>query len=78
MLIKRFLPYYKPYLKIFIMDLVASFLIAAIGMGYPLITQAMMEDFIPNKKIDYIAIFGVLLLVVYLLDILWAFIYKQI
>ena len=49
------------------MDLVASFLIAAIGMGYPLITQAMMEDFIPNKKIDYIAIFGVLLLVVYLL-----------
>ena len=67
MLIKRFLPYYKPYLKIFIMDLVASFLIAAIGMGYPLITQAMMEDFIPNKKIDYIAIFGVLLLVVYLL-----------
>ena len=67
MLIKRFLPYYKQYLKIFIMDLVASFLIAAIGMGYPLITQAMMEDFIPNKKIDYIAIFGVLLLVVYLL-----------
>lgn len=67
MLIKRFLPYYKPYLKIFIMDLVASFLIAAIGIGYPLITQAMMEDFIPNKKIDYIAIFGVLLLVVYLL-----------
>lgn len=67
MLIKRFLPYYKSYLKIFIMDLVASFLIAAIGMGYPLITQAMMEDFIPNKKIDYIAIFGVLLLVVYLL-----------
>ena len=49
-MLKRFLPYYKPYLKIFILDLLASFLIAAIGMGYPLITQAMMEDFIPNKK----------------------------
>lgn len=66
-MLKRFLPYYKPYLKIFILDLLASFLIAAIGMGYPLITQAMMEDFIPNKKVNYIAIFGVLLLVVYLL-----------
>lgn len=65
-MLKRFLPYYKPYLKIFILDLLASFLIAAIGMGYPLITQAMMEDFIPNKKVNYIAIFGVLLLVVYL------------
>lgn len=67
MLLKRFLPYYKPYLKIFIRDLVASFLIAAIGMGYPLITQFMMEDFIPNKKIDLIVIFGISLLLIYLL-----------
>lgn len=66
-MLKRFMPYYKPYMKIFVLDLIASFLIAAIGMGYPLITQMMMEDFIPNKNINYIAIFGVLLFVIYLL-----------
>ena len=51
-LLKRFIKYYKPHKKIFIADMAASFLVAVIGMGYPIITRYMLNDFIPNKKID--------------------------
>lgn len=66
-LLKRFLKYYKPHKKIFIADMAASFLVAVIGMGYPIITRYMLNDFIPNKKIDLVLICGFSLLVVYII-----------
>lgn len=64
-ILRRFIVYYKPHKKIFILDMSASFLVALIGMGYPIITRYMLNDFIPNKKINLIVIFGLLLLIVY-------------
>ncbi len=69
-LLKRFIVYYKPHKKIFILDMVASFLVAVIGMGYPIITRYMLNDFIPNKKIDLVIICGVSLFAVYLIRML--------
>lgn len=66
-LLKRFLKYYKPHKKIFIADMAASFLVAVIGMGYPIITRYMLNDFIPNKKIDLVLICGFSLLAVYII-----------
>ncbi len=39
---KRFLAYYKPHKKIFTLDMIASFLIAVIGIGYPIVTREML------------------------------------
>ena len=66
-LLKRFIKYYKPHKKIFIADMAASFLVAVIGMGYPIITRYMLNDFIPNKKIDLVLICGFSLLAVYII-----------
>lgn len=66
-ILRRFIVYYKPHKKIFILDMSASFLVALIGMGYPIITRYMLNDFIPNKKINLIVIFGLLLLIVYVI-----------
>ena len=66
-LLKRFIKYYKPHKKIFIADMAASFLVAVIGMGYPLITRYMLNDFIPNKKIDLVLICGFSLFAVYII-----------
>lgn len=66
-LLKRFIKYYKPHKKIFIADMVASFLVAVIGMGYPIITRYMLNDFIPNKKIDLVLICGFSLFAVYII-----------
>lgn len=66
-MLKRFISYYRPHKLIFTLDMIASFLVAAIGMGYPLITRFMLNDFIPNQKWDLIVIGGVSLFVIYLI-----------
>ena len=65
-LLKRFIKYYKPHKKIFILDMIAAFFVAFIGMGYPIITRYMLNDFIPNKKLELVIICGVSLLVIYI------------
>ena len=69
-LLKRFIVYYKPHKKIFILDMLCSFLVALIGMGYPIITRYMLNDFIPNKKLDLVIICGISLFIIYLIRML--------
>ena len=69
-MLKRFVHYYKTHKKIFILDLIASFLVAAIGIGYPIITNMLMKDFIPNNNVNGIIIASIILLVIYLVRML--------
>lgn len=69
-MLKRFVHYYKPHKKIFILDLIASFLVAAIGIGYPIITNMLMKDFIPNNNVNGIIISSIILLAIYLVRML--------
>lgn len=66
-MLKRFLSYYKPYKKIFILDMLASFLMSVIAIFYPIITREMLNDLIPNQKYSEIVIYGVGLLIIYLM-----------
>lgn len=63
---KRFIAYYKPHKFMFTLDMLASLVIAVVGMFYPIISRNMLNDFIPNKKFDLIVIFGIALFGVYL------------
>ena len=60
-MLKRFLHYYKPHKKLFIMDMCASLLISLIGIIYPIVTREMLNNLIPEK----IVAFGALLLGLY-------------
>ena len=51
-MLKRFISYYKPHKKMFLLDMLASFFISAIGMTYPIITRTMLNDLIPNRNIQ--------------------------
>lgn len=64
---KTFLSYYKPYKILFILDMMASFLISVIGMGYPILSRYMLNDWIPNKEIGLVIIGGCLLIGIYLI-----------
>ncbi len=48
-MLKKFISYYKPHKKLFIMDMLASLLVSVIGMVYPVVTNKMLNDYIPNK-----------------------------
>ena len=64
-MIKRFLSYYKPHLRIFTLDMIASLLVSLIAIVYPIVTRTMLNDLIPNRNYRMVVIFGVSLLVLY-------------
>lgn len=68
-LLKRFLSYYKPHKKLFFLDMLASFLISAIGLSYPIITRTILRDYIKETGSDFtmIWIMSAVVLVLYIL-----------
>ena len=69
-LLRRFMAYYAPHKKLFAMDMTAALLVAVIGVVYPMITRVMLNDLIPNRNYRMVVIFGVTLLVLYLVKML--------
>jgi ATP-binding cassette subfamily B protein len=66
-MIKRFFKYYKPHRKLFILDLFCAFLLAICDLFYPMITRSMLNDYIPNKKLRVLVVWGIALCVIYLI-----------
>ncbi len=70
---KRFISYYKPYKKIFFLDMLASLVIALVGMGYPILTNTILREIVPsddllkNEKIKFILLLGLCLLACYVI-----------
>ncbi len=62
-MLKKFISYYKPYLKLFILDLSCAFLISSIDLAFPLITRQFINDIIPNGKLRIFYLFTIVLLV---------------
>ncbi len=69
-MLKRFISYYKPHKRIFILDMLASLGMALLGLVYPVITRTMLNDLIPNKQVKLIIIAGVTLFVLYFIKML--------
>ena len=69
-MLKRFIAYYKPHTFMFSMDMLASLLISIIGMVYPIVTNKMLNDLIPNKLYNQIIIAGIIVLVLYVIRML--------
>ncbi len=66
-MLKRFIAYYKPHRKMFILDMLASLFISVIGLVYPIITNRMLDDYVPNKNLRALFIAGGLLLILYII-----------
>lgn len=72
-MLKRFLSYYKPHRLLFSADMLASLLVSLIGVVYPMVTRAMLNDLIPNRRVRAIVIAAVLLLGLYVVQMLLEF-----
>ena len=66
-MLKRFLTYYKPHKKLLCLDLAASLLISLIGMVYPVVTNKMLNEYIPNKLYATVILAGGIVLGLYVL-----------
>ena len=72
-MLKRFISYYRPHRTIFILDMLASLLVALVGIVYPIITREMLNELIPNKQYRMIVFAGIGLLVLYIVRMLLNF-----
>lgn len=66
-MIKEFIKYYKPYKKLFVLDLLAAFTVALCDLVYPMITRSIMDDVVPNKDTRMLAVFAISLLVIFII-----------
>ncbi|MEA2021413.1 MAG: ABC transporter ATP-binding protein [Candidatus Caldatribacteriota bacterium] len=62
-MLKIFLSYYKPYRKLFALDMFCAFMIASIDLVFPMITRQFINDIIPNGKIRIFYLLVALLLI---------------
>ena len=69
-MLKRFISYYKPHKRMLALDMLAALLISVIGMVYPIVTNKMLNEYIPNKMYKTIIVAGVIVLVLYIIRML--------
>lgn len=72
-MLKKFVSYYKPYKKLFFLDLFVATISALCDLFYPMITREIANNSIPNREIRAIGIFAGVLLVIYLIKMLCAY-----
>ena len=69
-MLKRFISYYKPHKKMLALDMLASLLISLIGMVYPIVTNKMLNVYIPEKMYSTIVVAGLIVLTLYFVRML--------
>ncbi len=65
--LRRFVAYYKPHKGTFAADMTCSFIFSISGLVYPMISQRILRQSIPNGIISEVLIFCAVLLGIYLL-----------
>ena len=69
-MLKRFIAYYKPHKKMLALDMLAALCISLIGMVYPIVTNKMLNEYIPNKMYATIVTAGAIVLILYVIRML--------
>ncbi|MBQ8896787.1 MAG: ABC transporter ATP-binding protein [Clostridia bacterium] len=65
-MIREFIKYYKPHKKLFIFDMICSFLIALTDLFYPIITKNIINDYVPNRNLRLVLTWAGVILLLYL------------
>ncbi len=69
-MLKRFITYYKPHKTLFIIDMICAFLVAAMDLVFPMFTNYLLKDAIPNKNLRTILIFTIVLVLLYVVKLI--------
>lgn len=65
-LIRRFIPYYRPHIKLFIADILCAALISAFNLIYPNITREIIDNYVPNGLLNWLLVSAIALLIFYI------------
>lgn len=65
-LIRRFIPYYRPHIKLFVADILCAALISAFNLIYPNITREIIDNYVPNGLLNWLLVSAIALLIFYI------------
>ena len=58
-----FLSYFKPHLRLFLLDMACAFTVSAIDLSFPLVTRNALYELLPDKKYEtFFVIMGIMVL----------------
>ena len=66
-LLKRFVGYYRPHKKLFIIDMICAFVISVFNLVYPYVTKEIINNYVPNRLLNMLIVGACLLLGFYIL-----------
>ncbi len=72
--LKRFFHYYKPHRKLFLFDLICSFVISVCNMFYPMIARNMMNNYVPNENLKLLIVWAVVMAAIYIIKCVLTFV----
>lgn len=72
-MLRKFVTYYRPYKKMFFMDLLVATISALCDLVYPMITRNVVNRVIPNREFRFLIVFAVVLMVIYLIKMMCAY-----
>ncbi len=73
-MLRRFIAYYKPYRKMFVLDLICAFFIAAVDLVYPLISKYALNTLLPAEAYTAFFVWMAVLVGAYLIKGVFQFI----
>ena len=47
-MVKSFIKYYRPHIKLFILDMICALTISFIDLLFPMVTNKVLREYIPN------------------------------
>ena len=66
-MLKRFVKYYRPHKKLFVIDMICAFIISVFNLVYPYITKEIINNYVPNKLLYLLLAGAGLLLGLYII-----------
>lgn len=66
-LMRIFLSYFKPHLRLFALDMCCALLVSVIDLAFPLVTRSALYDLLPDKRYETFFLIMILMVACYLL-----------
>lgn len=66
-MLKKFASYYKPHMKLFVIDMICAFLISVLDLVFPMVSRDFVNDIIPNGKITLLYKWSIIMFLLFLL-----------
>lgn len=65
-MLRKFISYYRPHWKLFLLDMICAFMISALDLVFPMATSKVIDDIIPSGQVRSLVIMTIALVLLYM------------